>query len=36
MQALYFKKQTYEKQNYTEIYLPKGEYEHCIFINCNF
>lgn len=27
---------TFEKTNYTEIYLDKGEYEHCSFINCNF
>lgn len=36
MSHLYVEGETFEKNNYTVNHLPKGDYENCIFIQCDF
>jgi len=36
MEQIYIEEETFNKQNFTQNYLAKGEYDHCTFINCNF
>ena len=36
MSQLYTEDQTFEKKDYSENFLPKGEYENCTFKNCIF
>ena len=36
MDKPYIEHQIFDKIDYTIIPLPKGNYEHCTFINCNF
>ena len=36
MQESYIQDQLFDKQNFTETPLPKGEYESCVFQNCLF
>ncbi len=34
--ALFFTDKEFTNKDYTKIFLPKGEYDTCTFINCNF
>jgi fluoroquinolone resistance protein len=36
MKKEYVEDETFEKRDFTENMLPKGEYENCVFIHCNF
>jgi fluoroquinolone resistance protein len=36
MSSTYFEEQVYEGIDFTATSLPKGEYEICSFVNCNF
>ena len=36
MERSYIEEQSFEKIDYTLLPFPNGEYEHCIFTNCNF
>jgi uncharacterized protein YjbI with pentapeptide repeats len=36
MESVYVEQKTFEKADFSIVPLPKGEYEYCTFINCNF
>lgn len=36
MSALYIAEKKFEKEDYTETHLERGEYEKCVFVKCNF